>query len=161
MDKPLTPADHAAQLITQYAEDWIQTYTPEKLQGMFAAKFDALAERLLLEYIGLKFNGWSYWELDRTRPDSLLTQHLQKHVDTHLDEWIQKINMPKLTIKMKQSIESAMRADFQRLIKNDIERVIHDQMKESMHILLEELTSTDVIAKYTKLHNLLKEEPCK
>ena len=136
--------DMSATAIQEAYSEWLDKNSPEKIKKDCLKVLNESSEEILRKLLGFNKDSWGKWSLDHCNGrhgNSAAGDYIRKHQAAAVDAWLSQVDLPKLTLQMKKSMEehaqNAFTRAFNKQLREKVETFAQKQADEFFNTLVE------------------------
>lgn len=150
--------NEAMQAVIQAALEWKQKNTKEKLREKTFRLLDQNSDEIVLKLLGFN-NSWSgKFELDHCNGrsgESAAGQYLRAVQSEAIMEWLKTVKLPDISASAKKSLIEEAKSRFRHKASDELRAKVDQFIEIEVQKMLKEVVSTDAVAGFQKLMNII------
>lgn len=139
---------------------WIKKQTPQYIRETVRRELDKHHAEILRKLLGFDKN-WNKWELDHCngrKGESTAGDYLRRHQLNAVMEWLEQVELPKVTAEMERNLKKEFRQDVNRALSRKLEVLADEFAEKEAEKLIKKYTKNFEIDSQLDLQHLLTEK---
>lgn len=139
---------------------WIKKQTPQYIKETVRRELDKDSAEILRKLLGFDKN-WNAWELDHCngrKGESSAGDYLVKHQAAAVNEWLEQVELPKITKEMEKALQNEFIQDVHRTLARKLEIFANEFAEEEAQRLIDKYIKDFEIDSQLNLQHLLTEK---
>lgn len=163
IEEQINPIDRYIPVIAEAVDAWKAKNTPEVIRERIFALLDKHSEEITLKLLGFDKDSWGRkeWKLDHCNGrsgNSAAGDYLMSTQSTVIKEWLSKVQLPKLTPKLKAQLEKDLQSNYEHRAKTDVYSVAARRAEQDMTALVAQVVCSNKADNYVKAMALINAE---
>lgn len=156
--RPLSPVDMVLAEISTAMLEWSDEQRTV-INHNVKARLNKHRDHVLMSLMGFEQDSWdSKWKVDHCNGrsgNSPIGEYLASAQKTAIEEWLDKIEMPKMTDAFKKSIEKDLQYHYEQCVKSKIYAYAQSKANKDMETILDSELAPSLLKGFMKIRSIV------